>query len=93
MKKFPGLEVCKQQGKKKEKLSYLSKVKLCDLSINSRVWLIQDTVLCIAILSGRSTVLPLAFTVLWPLLFYMGKKKKKILYMRMLSRLESVLKA
>ena len=26
MKKFPGLEVCKQQGKKKEKLSYLSKV-------------------------------------------------------------------
>lgn len=64
MKKFPGLKVCKQQGKKKEKLSYLSKVKLCDLSINSRVWLIQDTVLCIAILRGRSTVLPLAFTVL-----------------------------
>lgn len=87
MKKFPGLEVCKQQGKKKEKLSYLSKVKLCDLSINSRVWLIQDTVLF------YSTVLPLAFTVLWPLLFYMGKKKNKILYMRMLSRLESVLKA
>lgn len=77
MKKFPGLEVCKQQGKKKEKLSYLSKVKLCDLSVNSRVWLIQDTVLCIAILRGRSTVLPLAFTVLWSLLFYMGKKKTK----------------
>ena len=77
MKKFPGLEVCKQQGKKKEKLSYLSKVKLCDLSVNSRVWLIQDTVLCIAILSVRSTVLPLAFTVLWPLLFHMGKKKTK----------------
>ena len=71
MKKFPGLEVCKQRGKKKEKLSYLSKVKLCDLSINSRVWLIQDTVLF------YSTVLPLAFTVLWPLLFYMGKKKTK----------------
>ena len=78
MKKFPGLEVCKQQGKKK-KLSYLSKVKLCDLSINSRVWLIQDTVLCIAILSVRSTVLPLAFTVLWPLFFYMSKKINKIL--------------
>ena len=60
--------------KKKEKLSYLSKVKLCDLSVNSRLWLIQDTVLCIAILRGRSTVLPLAFTVLWSLLFYMGKK-------------------
>lgn len=81
MKKFPGLEVCKQQGKKKkEKLSYLSKVKLCDLSVNSRLWLIQDTVLCIAILRGRSTVLPLAFTVLWSLLFYMGKKNQNSLY-------------
>lgn len=77
MKKFPGLEVCKQQGKKKEKLSYLSKVKLCDLSINSRVWLIQDTVLCIAILSGRIPQFCLLLSLFCGLYYFIWAKKKK----------------